>query len=148
MEVALKIKEKNNCHAKGGFRLWLCYSFFSKMFLSCNIDSAVPRLIILYIGFRASQKAVSQEFPDLPLLQIRKMKQFRQQPSLSLPSNSSKRWVPILGLSRPLNPVILTPCSWRQDIPDPCGLLETHLSQLSFLPCLHPPSLRRSFVCF
>lgn len=53
----------------------------------------------------------------LPL--IRKMKQFRQQPSLSLPSNSSKRRVPILGLSRPLNPVILTPCSRRQDIPDP-----------------------------
>lgn len=64
----------------------------------------------------------------LPL--IRKMKQFRQQPSLSLPSNSSKRGVPILGLSRPLNPVILTPCSRRQDIPDP------------------GPSLRSSPVCF
>lgn len=90
IEVALKIKEKNNCHAKGGFRLWLCYSFFSEMFLSCNIDSAVPDLIILYIGFRASQIAVSQEFPDLPLLQIRKMKQFRQQPpsvSLQIPLN-------------------------------------------------------------
>lgn len=67
------------------------YSFFSKMFLSCNIDNAVPHLIILYIGFRASQKTVSQEFPGLPLLQIRKMKQFRQQPSLILPSDSSKR---------------------------------------------------------
>lgn len=80
------------------------------------------------------------------LFQIRKIKHFRQQPPFTLPSDSSNShfWkcrVLIRGLSRPLNPVILTPCGRQHDIPDLRGPLETHFSLLSFHPRLHPPSL-------
>lgn len=95
---------------------------------------------------------ISQALP-----QIRKIKHFRQQPPFTRPLDSSnshfsKCWVLVWGLSRPLNPVILTPCSQRHDIPDLSGPLETHFNLLSFLLWLHPPartrSLRRSVVCF
>lgn len=105
---------------------------------------------------------MKKQHPGIPQLsqalpQIREIKHFRQQPPLTHPLDSSnshfsKCWVLIWGLSRPLNPVILTPCSHRHDIPDLGGPLETCFYLLSFFLWLRPPartlSLWRSFVCF
>lgn len=106
------------------FRGWLVAVAFFFSFHPKSCESQHKELLFFTQSFLTSAPGwAKKQHPRnshiswaLPL--IRKMKQFRQQPSFSLPLNSSKRQVPILGLSRPLNPVILTPCSRRQDIPD------------------------------
>lgn len=143
----------NNEGGKSGFRLISVNLFIHYD----DFGTAHVRPVVLASTNDPCQKAASQEFLDLnrALLQISTISHFRQQPSFTVPLNSSnsqmwKRWVPIWGLSRPLSPVILTPCSRQHDIPDLRGPLwsnplETHFFLLSFL---RPPSLLRSFLCF